>query len=142
MPSINLQESQYCPPSTPDLPGNKLTLDDLGLLVGELWDVCDDWYHLGLLLRVSIGALKRIQEPPFYSFTSKLMEMLKTWLTTADNTSWKTLIDALRCQSVGASQLANYLETKYCQVEDMQESKQLALTASKDKYVGGGGGGV
>ena len=47
----------------------------------------------------------------------QLREMLNAWLTTADNPSWKTLIEALRSRMVGASQLAVALETKYCPVE-------------------------
>ena len=45
--------------------------------------------------------------------------MLKTWLTTSDNTSWKTLTDALRSRSVGATQLASVLERKYCVMEEI-----------------------
>ena len=43
--------------------------------------------------------------------------MLSAWLTTGDNPSWKTLVDALRSRIVGASQLAATLEAKYCPVE-------------------------
>ena len=53
----------------------------------------------------------------------QLREMLKFWLTTADKPSWKTLTDALRNRSVGASQLADGLDTKYCSMKDMRESK-------------------
>ena len=42
--------------------------------------------------------------------------MVKAWLTTGDNPSWKTLRDALRSPVVGASHLANVLEPKYCPV--------------------------
>ena len=47
----------------------------------------------------------------------QLREMLNAWLTTGDNPSWKTLIDALKSRMVGVSQLAAALETKYCPVE-------------------------
>ena len=56
----------------------------------------------------------------FQSPRDQLLEMLKVWLTTSDNTSWKTLTDALRSRSVGASQLAGALETKYCLVEETE----------------------
>ena len=78
------------------------------------------WYTLGLLLKVSTRTLDRI----VISFSDpkrQLWEMLKTWLTASDNPSWKTVTDVLR--SVGASQLADRLEAKYCLVEDMRESK-------------------
>ena len=74
------------------------------------------WYHLGLQLKVRIGTLDRIRTQ-FPDPRDQLLEMLKTWLTTSDSTSWKILIEALRSRSVGASQLAGVLETKYCTVE-------------------------
>ena len=80
------------------------------------------WYHLGLQLKVRIRTLDRIgtqlSEP-----TGQLLEMLLSWLATAVNPSWKTLTDALRSRSVGASQLADRLEAKYCLVKDTHESK-------------------
>ena len=115
------QQSTYC--CTPDLPGNKLTLNDLGLLLEELLDVSAQWYDLGLHLGVSVWKLERIDVQLQYSDDARglLQVVLKTWLTTADNPSWKTLTNALR--SVGASQLAKQLEAKYCRPKDMRESK-------------------
>ena len=78
----------------------------------EILDVSAQWYHLGLQLKVRIGTLDRIRTQ-FHDPRDQLLEMLKTRLTTSDNTSWKTLTDALRSRSVGASQLASVLETKY-----------------------------
>ena len=75
-----------------------------------------DWYDLGLQLKVRIGTLDNIWAD-FTAAKHRLREMLKAWLTTGDNPSWKTLIDALRSRMVGASQLAAALETKYCPVE-------------------------
>ena len=99
-----------------DLSGNKLTLDDLGQVMEEVLDVSAQWYHLGLQLKVRIGTLDSIQAQ-FSDPKRQLLEMLKTWLTTADNTSWKMLTDALRSRSVGASRLASVLERKYCLME-------------------------
>ena len=99
-----------------DLSVNKLTLEDLGQVMEEVLDVSAQWYHLGLQLKVRTGTLDRIRTQ-FHDPRDQLLEMLKTWLTTSDNTSWKTLTDALRSRSVGASQLASVLETKYCLVE-------------------------
>ena len=91
-------------------------MDDLGQVMEEVLDVSAQWYHLGLQLKVRTGTLDRIRTQ-FHDPRDQLLEMLKTWLTTSDNTSWKTLTDALRSRSVGASQLAGVLETKYCLVE-------------------------
>ena len=99
-----------------NLSGNKLTLDDLGRVLGEVLDVSPQWYLLGIQLKVRTGTLDSIHIQ-FPDPKRQLLEMLKSWLTTSDNTSWKTLTDALRSRSVGASQLAEDLETKYCMVE-------------------------
>ena len=95
------------------LSGNKLTLDDLGCVLEEVVDVCSHWYNLGLQLKLRMGTLDRIAAQ-FSDPKHQLLEMLKTWLTTSDNPSWRTLTDALRSRSVGATQLAGDLETKYC----------------------------
>ena len=105
------------------LSGNKLTLDDLGQVMEEVLDVSAQWYHLGLQLKVRTGTLDNIQAQ-FSDPKRQLLEMLKTWLTTSDNTSWKTLTDALRSRSVGASQLAGVLETKYSLVEGTEVDSQ------------------
>jgi len=91
-------------------------LNDLGKVIEEVLDVSAQWYHLGLQLQVRVSTLDSIRIQ-FQSPRDQLLEMLKTWLTTSDNTSWKTLTDALRSRSVGASQLASVLMTKYCLVE-------------------------
>ena len=99
-----------------------MTLDDLGLLLEELLDVQTKWYNLGLQLNLRVKVLDRIRDQ-FSNHRDWLLEMLKTWLRSADNTSWKTLIDALRSRSVGESQLADHLEAKYCRMKDTHESK-------------------
>ena len=91
-------------------------MDDLGCVLEEVLDVSAQWYHLGLQLKVRVDVLDSIRTQ-FTDPRDQLLEMLKTWLTTSDNTSWKTLTDALRGRSVGASHLAGLLETKYCLVE-------------------------
>ena len=99
--------------------GNKLTLDDLGQVMEEVLDVSAQWYHLGLQLKVRTGTLDRIRTQ-FHDPRDQLLETLKTWLTASDNTSWKTLTDALGSRSVGASQLASVLEAKYSLVEETE----------------------
>ena len=97
--------------------GNKLTLNDLDPVLEEVLEVSAQWYHLGLQLKVRTGNLDSIQAQ-FSDPKRQLLEMLKTWLTTSDNTSRRALTDALRSRSVGASQLASELERKYCLVEE------------------------
>ena len=99
-----------------NLSGNKLASDDLAQVMEEVLDVSAQWYNLGLQLKVRIGTLDSITAQ-FADPKRQLLEMLRIWLTTSENTSWKTLIDALRSRAVGTSQLANVLEKKYFVVE-------------------------
>ena len=88
------------------------------------------WYPLGLQLKVRISTLDGIRVQ-FQNPRDQLLEMLKVWLTTGDNTSWTTLTDALRSRSVGASQLAGVLETKYCLVERTEVDSGTSTSESK-----------
>ena len=99
-----------------DHSGKKLSSDDLGCVLEEVLDAAAQWYNLGLKLKVRTATIDSIQED-FTATQHRLREMLKAWLNTCDNPSWKTLIDALKSPLVGASQLAAALETKYCSVE-------------------------
>ena len=108
-------------------------MDDLRLLLQELLDVCNRWYQLGLELNLKSETLSRIHDyARFPDSRDRLLEMLKTWLTTSDKPSWKTVTDALRSKSVEAYQLAGGLERKYCLTKDMRESKHQSVK-SKDK---------
>lgn len=104
--------------------GGKLTPDDLGRVLEEVHDESARWYQLGLQLLVKTGTLDSIRLQ-FSDPRDQLLEMLKTWLKTDDCPSRKTLINALRSQSVVASQLAGVLETKYFPV-DMDRSSTSA----------------
>ena len=88
-------------------------------------DVSAQWYHLGVQLKLRTGTLDSIRKQ-FPDPKDQLLEMLKTWLTNNDNTSWKTLVDGLRSRTVEASQLANTLETKYCLVEGTEANSGLS----------------
>ena len=107
----------------------KLTPDDLGKVLDEILDISARWYELGLQLQLKTGTLDSIQVQ-FSDPKRQLLEMLKTWLNTSDNTTWKTLTVALRSQSVGASQLAGVLEAKYCLVEETKLDIGKFVTAT------------
>ena len=115
--------------SIPNLPGNKLTPDDLAEVLEKVVDVSAQWYQLGLQLKLKTGTLDSIQVQ-FSDPKRQLLEMLKTWLTTSDNTTWKTLTVALRSRSVGASQLACELEKNYCLVTKPEVSKGTSASDS------------
>ena len=100
-----------------------LTLDDFGQVLEELHDVREEWYFLGLQLKLRPETLDTIKAQ-FSDSTRLLLEMLKTWLTDSDNTSWKTLTNALRRRSVGERGLADHLVSKYKVEEtEVHESK-------------------
>ena len=105
-------------------------MDDLGLLLEELMDVYGEWDELGLRLRLGHETLVAIIQQHASDPINRLLEMLKTWLTTSDNTSWKALTDVLRSRRVRANRLAGGLERKYCLTKEMLESKQLTLIIS------------
>ena len=102
-----------------DHSGNKLSSDDLGCVLEGVVDAAAQWYNLGLKLKVRTGKLNSIRTE-FNTPEDQLREMLNAWLTTGDNPSWKTLIDALRSPLVGASHLATVLEAKYCPVQRIE----------------------
>ena len=85
------------------------------MLEGVL-DAAAQWYNLGLKLKVRTGRLNSIRTE-FNTPEVQLREMLYAWLTTGDNPSWKTLIDALKSPLVGASQLVAVLEAEYCPID-------------------------
>ena len=85
-------------------------------MLEEVLDVAAQWYNFGLKLKVRTGRLDCIRTE-FTTPEDQLREMLNAWLTSGDNPSWKTLIDAARSKVVGACQLAAVLEAKYCPVE-------------------------
>ena len=91
------------------------------MLEGVL-DAAAQWYNLGLKLKVRTGRLNSIRTE-FNTPEVQLREMLNAWLTTGDNPSWKTLIDALRSPLVGASQLAAVLEAEYCPIERTESDR-------------------
>ena len=104
------------------LPGKILDQNDLGLLLEELLDVQTKWYNLGLQLNLRVSTQDRIKTE-FSDPREQLLQMLKTWLRPGSYHSWKTLTNALRSRNVGASQLADDLEAKYCRPKDTHESK-------------------
>jgi len=108
-----------------NLPGNKLILDDLGHVLEEVVDISAEWYNLGLKLSVRVGKLNSICTE-FNTTKDRLREVLNAWLSTSENPSWKTLIDALKSRIVGASQLAGDLETKYCPVKGTEVDRSAS----------------
>ena len=93
-----------------------------------------EWYDLGLQLNVKVGKLNSIRTE-FNTTKHQLREMLNAWLTSSDNASWKTLINALKSRSVGASQLAGDLKAKYCPVKGTEMDRGPSASDSPETNV-------
>ena len=99
-------------------------------MLEEVLDASAQWYNLGLKLKVRTGTLDSIRTQ-FPDPKDQLREMLKAWLNTSDNPTWKILTDSLRSRSVGASQLAGDLETKYCPLDGMEVGGDTSASDSR-----------
>ena len=92
-----------------------LGVDDLGDVLEETLSSSTKWYKIGLRLKVPVAKLDGIRRE-FSDQEDCLCEMLKEWLkgTAETRQTWEVLIEALKSQTVGETQLANQLEMKYC----------------------------
>ena len=98
--------------------GQQLSVDDLPVVTEELNDTRAKWYDIGLQLHLSAGTLDAIKKD-CNSTSDCLRETLTTWLKTCPSLStWKNILDALRCSTVGEVRLAADLEQKYCSMQD------------------------
>ncbi len=75
-------------------------------------DVSHDWHDIGLALRMSSGTLDSMRGP-YKGPRDCMKDMLKEWLNTSPDPSWKGLMEALRHPVVGKPYLAMQLEAKY-----------------------------
>ena len=93
---------------------DELGLEDLSDVQEELYVARTKWYKVGLRLKVPVDILDCIRKE-FDDAGDQLCEAIKNWLKRVGvEPTWRALVDALRSQSVGESQLADRLEAKYC----------------------------
>lgn len=96
-----------------------LSLDNLGEVVEELHKISQQWYDIGLQLKIIPDVLDKIKGEESDS-SNQLREMLKVWLKRAQpKPTWEAVVQALRSQTVGREQEASSLEEKYCQGKGM-----------------------
>ena len=86
-----------------------LSIDDLGVVQGEIHDARNKWYHICLELKIPVDTLDSIKSQSSDPSIC-LCEGLKIWLKTASDASWKTIISALRAGPVGETRLAERLQ--------------------------------
>ena len=98
-------------------PATSLGVSDLSCVREELLDVSSEWFDIGLMLKLSVGALECIRDQ-YQNPSTALREMLLCWLRTVDPPpTWEGLACALESRTVGEPRLAEQLRTKYCKTE-------------------------
>ena len=106
---------------------DQLSLDNLGDVLEELYEVNIKWYNMGLRLGLQSSCLDRIRVASTHDPADCFREMLKEWFKHCrQECSWLALVLALRSSAVGESSLARRMEKKYC-----NGSKQLNKDLAK-----------
>ena len=95
--------------------GTELDVDDLGIVLEELYTTRSKWYYIGLTLKIDEGTLRSIKRHG--DEADHLCELLKLRLRNLPFLSWNLLISTLRSSTVGENQLAGELAAKYCPEE-------------------------
>ncbi len=82
-------------------------------VLNELHDGSDQWYNLGLTLKLRPGDLDAIKGP-YKDPKECLRDAVKAWLNTSPDPSWEAIVQALRNPIVGRESSARRLEQMYC----------------------------
>lgn len=90
-----------------------MNLEDLGIVLTELFGVREKWFNIGLQLSVPVKDLQQIFSEHKNDHSTALRLMLVKWLEMGE-ASWKSLSRALSGQIVEESTLAKKLQQKYC----------------------------
>lgn len=94
-----------------------LTMNDLVLIVDELWSARSRWYNIGLVLGVSVDSLEGISHTNRGHTDICLLECIKYWLRQPyPRATWSAIIEALRSPAVGCGELAGRIERKYMSI--------------------------
>ena len=95
--------------------GQQLSVDDLVVLLEELYNARAKWYNIGMKLGVNIGTLKAIEKQYLNDPSDCLRETLTTWLKSySPPPTWSKVMEALNSNAVGEESLATSLKRKYC----------------------------
>ena len=98
-------------------PAISLGENDLGRVFGEVMSANHNWFNLGLKLELNVTTLVCVRDQ-YTNPVTALREMLHHWLKTVyPPPTWEGLACALEDHTVGESQLAEQLRTKYCKTE-------------------------
>ena len=92
--------------------GAPLGIADLATVINDTFPCRAKWYNLGIQLRVDVGTLDSIKVQ--YDVPGdQLREVVRTWLTTSDNPTWRAMVQALKSPVIEEPRLARDLQQKH-----------------------------
>ena len=104
---------------------HNLGLDDLGIVLNELFSCRDKWYNLGLQLKVKVEVLQKIETEYKNDYGTCLRQMLTKWLESGRG-NWETLCQAIDSPIVRGddNSLVGRLREKFCQGDEGKKGKK------------------
>ena len=106
-----------------------LSINDLGVVLTELYPVRAKWYNIGLQLLVPVLDLRRIESEYKNDHSTCLRQMLIKWLEMG-SANWETMCKALECPIVSGEALVTKLRQKYCVGEEPTRPKKRKSSES------------
>ena len=89
---------------------DRLGIDDLDRVLKSVWNASDQWYNIGLVLRISPLTLDAIEHENDNHPTRCSLKMLEAWLKRSEPPpTWQELAECLRSPIVGYGALAEQL---------------------------------
>ena len=86
---------------------------DLATVLNELFPCRAKWHNLGIQLRVDVSTLDSFKAQ-YDDPSDKLREVLKSWLATGENPTWRVIVETLKSPVIEEARLAMKLQQKYC----------------------------
>ena len=92
----------------------QLKIEDLKIVVNEVWDARSKWVNIGIQLNLIKTDLDAIKEANSSDIGNCFTEMLSLWLKQVNPPpTWSALVTALREPPVGLQQLSEMIAKKY-----------------------------
>ena len=83
-----------------------LTINDLPQVIRAVLDARDEWYYIGLELKIDAGSLNAIRNDNRHSVQDCLLALLQKWLNNDEpKPTWGALKEALKSPLVNKAQL-------------------------------------
>ena len=87
---------------------------DANKVAEALYRVRASWEFIGLGLGVDANDLSNIRDEWPSNNKKRLLEALKLWQISGNNTTWKAVADVLKSKNVQRPDVAREIEGKYC----------------------------